>query len=78
MLLAQLDHFHFKQHIYGERRAVRGRDGEKEWWAAGKEEKLKLQEERREKQDERREEGRGESGRRGATREQWEMNIKQL
>lgn len=27
MLLAQLVDFHFKQHIYGEREALRGTDG---------------------------------------------------
>lgn len=84
MLLAQLVDFHFKQHIYGEREAQRGSDREKEKGVrrtVEKGEKLKFQEEKSEKEDERREEKRredmwGEVSQ--ATREQWEMNIKQL
>ncbi len=58
MLLAQLVDFHFKQHIYGEREALRGRDRQEEkrgWRTAERGEKLKIQEGRRKTHDERRE-----------------------
>lgn len=80
MLLAQLVDFHFKQHIYGEREALRGRDREKDDWWGGRRRKDRSSSYKRKgvrsKTRGRRicEERRGESGR----REQWEMNIKQL
>lgn len=87
MLLAQLVDFYYKQHIYVEEDALRRRDGERAGGAGGelkltrekaRDEEIRTEdEEGGEKKKGCGEERRGESGRREATRAQWEMNIKQ-